>query len=1283
MIKKILLSLAFFLPIINVELSAQQGKVDVTFNALDDGLNGDGFDNTVRTLSLQADQNLIVGGDYLNLNGISSPYLTRLNPEGNIDVSFNMGTGFNGKVYSTYIQSDGKIIVGGSFTSYNGINAGRLIRLNSDGSIDTAFNTSTGATTGIIYNIREQTDGKIIIVGSFTKYNGTTVNRVARLLPNGTLDTSFNTGTGSAANITNIEILDDGKILLSGNFTSLNGVTSNRIVRLYSDGKVDDSFNIGTGFDDDVSAMAVQSDNKIILGGKFTTYNGLIANRIIRINEDGSYDSSFLSGSGINSGAVQIIKIGISGDIMVGGSFTGNYNGVDVNRVFLLNGEGVLKTDIDFGSGPGSASILALENNAEGSWYVGGSFSAFDGLNQGRLAKISPDREYDTGYLSAGIGFDNSVYKVLPLENKKAMVFGNFKKFNGESTSRIARLSENGLLDTSFNSAKTGANNYIKTAVLQADRKIILGGNFTSYNDTNCNRIIRILPDGSVDNTFNIGYGFTSYVYTMAIQPDQKIIVAGSFSSYNKDSSLLRIARLLPDGTKDASFNVGKSADGIIETVLIQPDGKILIGGQFSKFDDHPFARLVRLNSDGSIDSTFKVGTGFDKNVYAIALQSDGKIIVGGAFLNYNGSSQKRIVRLNNDGSLDTSFDSGTGFSKADVRSIVIQPDDRILVGGTFSGTYKNHTALRLIRLLKSGDYDPSFEARLNNKLFSMSFTPDNRLLIGGDFNSVSGVSKHRIAHLKLCLDSTTWNGSAWSNGFPSGEKQVLFKDNYVDLTSSNVCSCFIDEGKTVTLLNGNTLGIDLDYSGFGTLVLEDTASLYQLDDDIVNSGVVHVKRKSSPILKFDYTYWSSPVENQSLFDVSPSTPQDKFFSYSTTANNWKTENSSSKMLSGRGYIIRGPQYFSASEPERFEATFKGIPFNGKVTLNFEKADGFNLIGNPYPSAINADAFLTQNASNIHGTLYFWTHNTPFANNKYASDDYAMYNLLGGVGTRGALSLGVNESIPDGKIASGQAFFVNSKGSQSVDINDSMRILDQNSTFFKPAKESKNSIEKHRIWLNLKNTEGVFKQILIGYINGATNHFDENYDAESLNANQYVNFYSVNDARNLVIQGRELPLLDSDIIPLGYRVSVAGNFTISIDHVDGKLSEQDIYLEDKKTNTIHNLTESDYTFNTAIGDFTDRFLLTYTNKTLKRNDFENIENSILVSVKNKTIKINAIKEPMSEVIIFDVSGKVVYNKKEIETAEFEVNLSSVSNQILFVKTILESGYIAVNKTIVY
>lgn len=1281
MIKKILLLVIFIGFYSKSEIYAQQGKIDRTFNTLDDGSIGDGFDNTVRTLSIQSDEKLIVGGDYLNLNGIPSSYLTRLNTDGSIDESFSARTGLNGKVYCSYIQPDGKIIVGGSFTAFNGTAAGRLIRLNTDGSQDTSFNTSIGTLTGIIYKICPQADGKIIIVGSFTKYNNVTVNRVARILSNGTLDTTFNTGSGSALNITNVEVLSDGKILLAGNFVSFNGVSANRIVRLFADGGVDTSFNMGTAFNDDVSATALQPDGKIILGGKFTSYNGSPANRIIRLNQDGTPDADFSSGAGLSKEAVQIIKMDAFGNIMVGGSFTGTYDNSTINRVFLLNSNGVLKDDFDMGSGPGSASVLALECSTDGSWFIGGSFSVFDSMNQGRLAKINPDGEYNTEYLSAGIGFDNSVLKVLSLENKQTMVFGNFNRFNGIFRSKIARLLENGTLDDTFNSGQLGANYLIKSAALQTDGKIVFGGNFTKYNVSTCNRIARILPDGEVDATFNIGTGFNSQIYSIAIQPDQKIIVGGNFTSYN-GSPATRIIRLLPDGSRDSSFNPGVGANAIIDVVLVQPDGKILVGGRFTSFDNNLFSGLVRLNADGSIDSVFNTGTGFDKNVYAIALQSDQRIIIGGSFLSYNGVAQKRILRLNTNGSLDTTFESDSGFSKGDVQSIIVQPDDKILAGGSFSGTYKTKIALRLIRLLKSGDYDPSFEANLNGKLYTMSFTADQKLMIGGSFNSVSGNSKHRIARLKLCLESTVWNGVAWSNGLPSRGKEVTFKADYPNFTSASICHCTIDSGKTVTLLEGNSLNIEFDYNGSGTLVLNDTASLFQDDDEIVNSGIVHLKRKSSPILRYDYTYWSSPVKNQKLIDVSPNTSADKFLSFNYTAGYWSSEMASDNMISGKGYIIRGPQDFSITSPAKFEAIFKGIPTNGIINLGLGNARTFNLIGNPYPSAIDADLLILKNSENIYGTLYFWTHNTPFKNNIYASDDYAVYNLLGGVGTRSSVSSGLNEIIPDGKIASGQAFFVMSKNAGMVEFNNSVRTEKDNSTFFKPGKENKNAnepnIKKHRIWLNLENSKGVFKQILMGYIEGMPEGLD--YNAETFNANQFVDFYSILENKNLVIQGTSVPFSEKDSVLLGYQTSIDGDFSLKLSNQDGLFVNHDIYIEDRVLNKTHNLKENPYLFSTSKGTFNDRFVLRYEDKTLKNKNIEEVEKKVLITVKNKSIKIISTKENIQDVDIYDISGKVIYTKSKINEAEYKISDLPSSDQVLIIK-VTSNNYVYTQKVV--
>ena len=1270
MIKNLYSCLLLLLFIYSSNLFSQQGKVDPTFNVFDDGKSGDGFDGAVRTLFLQKDGNLIVGGDYLSLNGFPVSYFTRLNPYGSIDESFNTGSGFNGKIYSTYLQEDGKIIVGGSFTMYNGINVGRLVRLNPDGSYDASFNTAVGATSGIVYDIAMQADGKIIIVGSFAKYANTTVNRVARLLSDGTLDSSFLTGSGSTVNISHVKITADEKIILSGNFIKFNGIVANRIIRLNRDGTFDPTFECGNGFDDDVNGIVLQPDGKIVIGGNFTTFDNIVANRIIRLNPDGTKDKSFITGKGFSKEGVQVIKIDLNGNLMVGGSFTGTYDGNAVNRLVFLYADGTLNTDFDIGSGPASASVLSLEFDNEGSWFIGGSFSVFNDQNQGRLAKIDNNGDHDTAYLSSGIGFDNSVFSILPLSNQKIIIGGKFNKFNGTTVSKMACLLEDGSIDASFNVGNSGPDDIVKALVLQADGKILVAGNFSKYNNMPSKKIVRILPNGEIDDSFNCGEGFGTQVYTLAIQPDQKIIAAGAFTKYNK-SALNRIVRLLPDGTIDTDFNIGSGADGIVEIVAIQPDGKIFVGGHFKTFNGQPFGGLVRLNSDGSIDSSFNIREGFDKYVYAIAFQPDQKIIVGGNFMTFNGVSQKRIVRLNSDGSLDQTFDSGTGFSKNDVRSILVQPDGRILVGGAFSGTYKNVAVSRLLRLMPSGVFDNSFTAPFNNTLYDIKFTDDYKLIVGGNFNSVGGISKHRIARLKLCVNTTVWNGISWSNGSPSAGKDVYFKENFPQLTTTSICACNIDEGKTVTVVEKNTLVIEFAYTGSGTLVLEDSASLYQSDDDMVNTGVIHLIRKTSPVIRYDITYWSSPVKNQTMFDFSPNTLWDKYCWYDPISHWIINFSGTMNMIPGQGYSIRAPQDFSIVDRAVFEGVFKGVPNNGKIDAELKVVEGYYLIGNPYPSAISADLFIKNNSSKIQGALYFWSHNTPPSNGKYSANDYVVYNLLGGVGITSSLNTNNYITTPDGIIASGQGFFVQSKTEGFIEFNNSLRVKTRNNAFLRPAKDSENS-EKLRFWLNLNNKNNALKQILLGYAKDASNSLDC-YDAVAFGSGQEIDFYSILESKKLVIQGRAMPRDENDLIKLGYKTDLKTTLNIEIDHQDVLFKDVDIFLVDKTLGEIHNLSDGPYQFDSEAGTFNNRFSITYANKVLSTETFDKSFDGILISVKNHIIDIESFKEQIREIAIFDICGKQLYKKDKLETQKTSVQNLFSSYQVLLVKVIFDNG----------
>lgn len=216
-------------------------------------------------------------------------------------------------------------------------------------------------------------------------------------------------------------------------------------------------------------------------------------------------------------------------------------------------------------------------------------------------------------------------------------------------------------------------------------------------------------------------------------------------------------------------------------------------------------------------------------------------------------------------------------------------------------------------------------------------------------------------------------------------------------------------------------------------------------------------------------------------------------------------------------------------------------------------------------------------------------------------------------------------------------------------------------------------IERHRVWLNLTNPEGLFKQLLVGYITGATNGWDINYDAESLDANKYADFYSINEGKKLVIQGRALPFNPMDTIALGYRSAILGNLTISIDHADGNLAQKDIYLQDKATGTIHNLKNGPYTFYTNTGIFNDRFVLRYASESLGVDDTKNSRSHFFVSVRDRVISITSENALLKEAAVFDINGKLLFISHYTGVSHLEIDGIQERFQVLLVKAALEDG----------
>jgi len=299
------------------------------------------FSNTILDIALQPDGKILVGGSFGGLNGSNRPAIVRLNSDGSVDDSFN-ATFFDSSqspfTSDIYVQTDGKILVGGAFRDPISGQFKFLVRLNPDGSLDSAFNFVGGlGANSTVRKIVRQTDGRFLIGGNFTTYNGISRNRVARLNADGTLDSSFNPGTGANGTVLDIALQSDGKILIGGAFGTYNGAVLNRLARLNIDGSLDSTFYVGAGADSTVYTIAPQRDGKILIGGFFANYNGTNSNRLARINADGSLDNTFVSGF-INNPIYNVreILIQASGRVIIGGVFD-SYNGITRNSLLQLS----------------------------------------------------------------------------------------------------------------------------------------------------------------------------------------------------------------------------------------------------------------------------------------------------------------------------------------------------------------------------------------------------------------------------------------------------------------------------------------------------------------------------------------------------------------------------------------------------------------------------------------------------------------------------------------------------------------------------------------------------------------------------------------------------------------------------------------------------------------------------------------------------------------------------------------------------------------------------------
>lgn len=523
------------------------------------------------------------------------------------------------------------------------------------------------------------------------------------------------------------------------------------------------------------------------------------------------------------------------------------------------------------------------------------------------------------------------------------------------------------------------------------------------------------------------------------------------------------------------------------------------------------------------------------------------------------------------------------------------------------------------------------------------------------------------------CTTFTTWDGSSWSNGNPDINKSAIFTGDYNSFSNLSFCSLTVENNANVNIASGNTFTIEKGINvTSGSLTVQNFAAIVQ-NGNFTNSGNITVRRNSTPMIRLDYTAWSSPVTGQQLLAFSPNTILSRFYEYlftgTTTATSFQTVDANTNFISGKGYLIRVDNTWSSTVPLSYNGIFSGVPNNGDY--NTPIGIGFNLIGNPYPSPINSDIFLTDNPG--ISTLYFWTH-TVAANSSgiYPQSNYASYTTLGGT----ASAAGGNP--PVGFVQTGQGFYVNSSISGNAVFNNAQRTNNSASNQF--FKSTSNQVDKHRIWLSLKDATTNYNQTLVGYMDGATNSIDSMIDGKVLETNNTI-IYNIIENTNepFVIQGRQLPFDDNDEVLLGFKTLSAGTFTIDIDNLDGLFVNQDIFLHDKFTNVIHDLKASPYTFTSLQGDFVNRFSIVYKNALLSNQVFN--ANSFIAFINTaKEIEFSSLQTAIENIKIYDISGRLLMEKNNVNKNSLVIS-NNFSTSVLLIKTTFSDGKVETLKLI--
>jgi hypothetical protein len=536
----------------------------------------------------------------------------------------------------------------------------------------------------------------------------------------------------------------------------------------------------------------------------------------------------------------------------------------------------------------------------------------------------------------------------------------------------------------------------------------------------------------------------------------------------------------------------------------------------------------------------------------------------------------------------------------------------------------------------------------------------------------------------------TIFDGSGWSNLSPDQSREVIVSQSFNGADQTiEACNIIINQGVDVIFdsngASNNSIIVYGDMTIDGSLTIGDTESLVTYDNDATLGVITKIEKSTELNDIHDVTYWSSPTQGAVLGEIFVGVDPTRIFELRPADSNpayigtiyehWF--NASGPMSEARGYAVEGSSVGIQT------INFTGVPNNGNYTRDlyykgspdvFPESDNFNMIGNPYPAAIDIQKFLLNNA--IVNEIFLWTHATPNPGGEYNPADYVTYNLSGGSSVDGV----------EKNIGSGQGFMIRTTDFGSVLFDNGLKLEGENDQFFKsnaPKKDIFNDQSPDRFWLTLSNNNGVRDEILIAFNDGSTEAFDPKFDSYYVNYPKDINLYSLIDDDKMVIQ--DLGAFDeSKIVSIGFDTNKGSSFSMKLAKTEGIFKDSDVYLVDHVLNVQHDLKISDYSFDADnIGEYPNRFSLKFvsTNAVLGLDDLSG-SNEFKVSNDFDLMKVKSGKT-VDEIKVFDLLGRVIIHN-EPKQKSFELSTGSVKlGTVMIIEARLEDGSFINTKSIKY